>query len=112
MQGQTILHIIASLHPEDVSLWGLATSRPDININAQDSDGNSPLMKAAECGKLQIVGKCVSDPEFMSKVDLGLVNKEGNNLLMLCIIHMDEGIVKTLLCKLSNNSLNVNVKET
>lgn len=107
----SLLHVLAE--KGELDLWKLALHKCD--INAKDSDGNTPLMKVISCGRFQVlqvlIGKsfiepisylqmaeaCLSDQEVSSRLDLAIKNNEGNNLVMLCIQHMDGKLFDLLL---------------
>ena len=61
--------------------------RPDCDLNALDSDGNTPLMCAVLCKRFKILETWLKDKELVKKVDLNLVNDEGKTILMLLLEH-------------------------
>ena len=96
LQGQSLLHLIASLG--NAQLWTLALSRPEVSLNAQDSVGNSPLMTAALCGHDNLVKEAMTgSEEVRAKADLTLKNSEGDTLLLLAIQFLKEETVQKLI---------------
>ncbi len=88
--SRTLLHVLAE--KGDESLWRAAISRQDANdvVNVVDESGMTPLMRAVTCKKHSIVKSVIGDQEILAKFDLSMKDKNGNNLFMLLIKHMDE----------------------
>ena len=102
--GRGPLHLVAE--QGNGSLWHIASTRPDCDMNARDSNGNTPLMKATICQRAKMIEAWLSDPEEARKVDQSLKNKEGKTLLMLFIEHLDGPLTSKMtkmLCKTVDN---------
>ena len=71
-------------------------------MNARDSNGNTPLMKAAICQRTTMLEAWLADIEGAQKVDQSLQNNEGKTLLMLFMEHLDQSYTSKmtkLFCK-------------
>ena len=86
-------------------LWHIAVARPDCDMNARDSNGNTPLMKATICQRTKMLETWLYDVDGAQRVEQSLKNKEGKTLLMLFIEHLDTPLTSKmtkLLCKTVN----------
>ena len=100
IDGRSPLHLVAELGSG--TLWHIAVARPDCDMNARDSDGNTPLMKAAICQRTTMLEAWLADIEGAQRVDQSLQNNEGKTLLMLFMEHLDQcytSKMTKLLCK-------------
>ena len=102
------LHLVAERGNPD--LWKIAVQRPDCDLNARDSYGNTPLMRAVICKSDKLIEAWLKDKSLVAKVDLTLTNGEGKTLLMLFLEHSSMRMFRLFL-----NSVNardcVNMKD-
>ena len=57
--GRSLLHLVAEQN--NGALWRTAVSRPDCDLNARDSAGNTPLMFAAIGKKVKLLTSWLKD---------------------------------------------------
>ena len=86
----SLLHLLAARG--DDRLWPLALQRCD--VNCRDSEGDTALMVAAREGRGKLLLTALNSAPA---INAGLVNKNGENLLMLAIQTLDESEIMELI---------------
>ena len=82
----------------------LLLTRPDIDINAKDNNGDTPLMLAAINGKTEIVKLLLTRPD----IDINAKDNNGDTPLMLAAINGKPKIVELLLAR---RDIDINAKD-
>ena len=86
--GRSPLHLVAE--QGNAALWNLAVERSDCDLNARDSDGNTPLMRAVICKRLKILEAWLLNKEKAKTIDQRLKNNDGKTLVMLFVENLTQ----------------------
>ena len=92
--GRTLMHLAAE--QGNIEFWGLLIQLAWCDLSVRDDDGNTPLMSATIKHQRQVLQSWLDNQggRALDKKMLTVRNKQGHNLFMLVLIHLETDLIR------------------